>query len=470
LPGLLTIEADRLLRAASEIYVRTSQHPTVRALPSSAAVRSFDEVYQQLDSFEQVYAEIAARVVQLGQREEGVVYAVPGHPLVGEASVRRVAALAGERDVPLRIVDGLSFVEPICVLLSLDPLDGLQIADAMELALLHYPPFNPDVPVLLGQLYSRDLASDVKLVLMALYPDEHRVTLVRGAGTDQAAVSTIRLYELDRVNQIDHLTSLYVPPLAEPGSAQAFQEVVARLRAPGGCPWDREQTHLSLRPYLLEETYEVLDALDRGDAGALKEELGDLLLQILLHTQIAIEEGEFRMADVVSHVVAKLVRRHPHVFGQVHVSGSDEVLVNWELIKQQEKHNDREKGALAAIPREMPALARAESVLRRVARLGLNWADAEGAWGKAQEERQKLRQAATVEERERHLGDLLLALVSLAGWLDVDAECALREATSHFETRFAALERYAETQGQELGALGSEQWLEMWGQGKRAGG
>ncbi len=470
LPGLLTVEADRLLRAANEIYVRTGRHPTVEALPASAAVRSFDEVYQHLDSFEEVYAEIAARVVELGQRDEGVVYAVPGHPLVGEASVQRILALAEERHVAVRIVEGLSFVEPICSLLPLDPLDGLQIADAMELALLHYPPFNPDVPVLVGQLYSRDLASDVKLVLMMLYPDGHDVTLIGRAGTDEAAVTTIRLYELDRVKEIDHLTALYVPPLAKPGSVQAFQEVVARLRAPGGCPWDREQTHRSLRPYLLEEAYEVLDALDHQDAGALKEELGDLLLQILLHTQIAIEDGEFQMADVVSHVVTKLKRRHPHVFGQLHVSGSEEVLANWEQIKRQEKQSQPEKGVLAAIPRSMPALARAESVQRRVARLGFDWADAQGAWGKAEEEWQELHGAVTAGKQHTELGDLLFALVSLARWLDVDAECALREATERFEVRFAALERHAEAQGQELGALGPTQWLELWRKAKSESG
>jgi tetrapyrrole methylase family protein/MazG family protein len=470
LPGLLTVEADRFLRTASEVYVRTRQHPTVEALPSSAVLRSFDGLYERLDSFEEVYEEIAARVVQLGQRDEGCVYAVPGHPLVGEVSVRRVLALAEEREVAVHIVDGLSFVEAVCSRLSLDPLDGLQIADAMELALLHYPPFNPDVPALLGQLYSRDLASDVKLVLMMLYPDEHGVTLIHSAGTQQATVSTIKLYELDRVKEIDHLTSLYVPPLAKPGSVQTFQEVVARLRAPGGCPWDREQTHLSLRPYLLEETYEVLDAMDREDVGALQEELGDLLLQILLHTQIAIEGDEFRMADVVSHVVTKLKRRHPHVFGHVHVRGSDEVLVNWEQIKRQEKQKKQDKGVLAGVPLSMPALARAESLQRRVARLGFDWPDADGAWAKAKEEWQELRQAATADERQRELGDLLFALVSLAGWLDLDAECALREAMRRFERRFAAIEREAEAQGRELGALGPSQWLESWGQTKEESG
>ena len=461
-PGLLTVEAQRVLQNTRDIYVRTKRHPTVEALPTSALVRSFDDVYEQFGTFQEVYAEIASRVIELGGREDGVVYAVPGHPLVGEASVQRVLDMAQERTLAVQIVDGLSFVEPVCTRLKIDALNGLQIADATELAMLHYPSFNPDLPVLLGQVYSRGIASDVKLVLMALYPDEHEVTLVRGAGTAGEWVHRIPLYELDRVQQVDHLTSLYVPPLPQPGSLSAFQEVVARLRAPGGCPWDREQSHLSLRPFLLEETYEVLAALDSEDTSALKDELGDLLLQILLHAQIAIEDEEFRMADVVAHILTKLKRRHPHVFGEVHVSGAEEVLVNWEHIKSEERAHEQEQGILTGVPRGLPALARAQSLQRRAARWGFSWPNVDRAWGKAEEEWQELRKAADGDAREAELGDLLFALVSLASWLHVDAESALRQAVSRFEQRFAALECACAAAGRDLASLEPAEWDELW--------
>jgi tetrapyrrole methylase family protein/MazG family protein len=462
-PGLLTVEAWRVLEEATEIYLRTERHPTTSALPASAEIRSFDDVYERCDTFDQVYEEIASRVVDLGQTAEGVVYAVPGHPLAGEASVQRILALAQSRGLPVRIVEGLSFIESVCTSLGLDPLSGLQIADAMELATRNYPEFNPDLPLIVGQLYSRDVAADVKLVLMAIYPDEHPVTLVGHAGSAAVRTRQVPLHQLDHDEAIDHLTSLYVPPLAQAGSLSAFQEVVARLRAPGGCPWDREQTHATLRPYLLEETYEVLDALDRGDSAGLEEELGDLLLQVLLHAQIAIEEGEFKMTGVVASIVSKLKRRHPHVFSDLHVSGSEEVLVNWERIKSQEaNHVNSGRGLLDGVPPELPALARAQSLKRRAARMGFDWPAVSGAWSKVEEEWQELRQASSAEEQTRELGDLLFALVALAQWLGVDAECALRQATARFARRFQGMERECANRGMPLAALAQGEWEELW--------
>jgi tetrapyrrole methylase family protein / MazG family protein len=181
--------------------------------------------------------------------------------------------------------------------------------------------FRPLVPALIAQIYDRDVAAEVKLTLMAAYPDEHPVRLVHAAGTDDEVVEELPLYAIDHSPHLGLLSSLYVPPLSAGASFEAFQEVIARLRAPDGCPWDREQTHLSLRPFLLEEAYETLDALDREDMDDLAEELGDLLLQILLHAQIATEEGDFNIHHVLEGIGSKLIRRHPHVFSSVEVTG-----------------------------------------------------------------------------------------------------------------------------------------------------
>jgi tetrapyrrole methylase family protein/MazG family protein len=471
-PGLLTVEAQQFLASADEIYVRTQKHPTVATLPPQATIHSFDPIYERAETFGQVYAEIAARIVELGQRQQGVVYAVPGHPLVGEASVQRILALAEAKGLAVHIIEGLSFIEPVCTRLRQDPLNGWQIADATELTLQHYPAVNPDLPLLIGQLYGREVAADVKLALMTIYPDDHRVILVRAAGTTDESLSTIPLYELDRSGGIDHLTSLYVPSLTVQGSLATFQEIVALLRAPEGCPWDREQTHRSLRPFLLEETHEVLEALDKDDTVALKEELGDLLLQILLHTQIALEDEEFRMTDVVGHIVAKLKRRHPHVFGQVHVSGAQEVLVNWERIKGQEKaalnqqqgNHDDGTGVLSGVPITLPALARAQALRFRASRVGFDWPGIEGAWAKVEEEWQELRTASDPCEQESELGDVLFALAILASWLDLDAEGALRAANARFEQRFRAMEREVTSRGMVLAALKPAQLIALWDQ------
>lgn len=444
---MLTLEAQRRLAAAGDVYLRTQRHPTVAALPDNLRIHSFDHIYQSLPTFEAVYEAIAAEIVRLGQQPEGVVYAVPGHPLVGEATTQRILALATKEDVTVEIVEGLSFIGPTLSALGLDPLDGLQIADAVVIADQHHPHLSADRPTLLSQLYSRQVASGVKLTLMNLYPDEHPVTLVRAAGTPEVVMRRLPLYELDRQPDMDHLTSLYVPPLESPSSYETLQDVVAHLRAPDGCPWDRKQTHESLRDGLLEETYEVLEAIDDGDMGQLCEELGDLLLQVALQTQIAAEEGEFMPGDVITGIVTKLWRRHPHVFGDLAVADVDEVLQNWEAIKQRERDERDEAeaqeaaSALDGVPRSLPALARAQALIARAARFDYE-EDVALPSGAAQclawlEEEM---QSRDVVEREEALGEALLVLVHLAHRLEVDAESALRAAAGRFATRFARWE------------------------------
>lgn len=459
--GHLTVEAMQVLSDATEIYLRTRRHPTVASLPSHLALHSFDHFYEKTEAFEEVYENIARRVLELGQRPEGVVYAVPGHPLVGEASVHRVLALAEEADIPVRIVAGVSFLEPVTTALGIDPFDGLQIADATELAARHHPNLDPDHPALVVQLYDRDIAAQVKLTLMNLYHDDHPVTLVHAAGTPQQVVREMPLYELDRQEEIKHLSSLYIPPLESPGSLFTYQDIVARLRAPDGCPWDQKQTHLSLRKHLLEEAYEVLEALDAQDSQGLCEELGDLLLQVFLHAQVATEAGEFKLIDSVSSVITKLIRRHPHVFGTVHVNDADEVLRNWEEIKKEEKGGEF-VSSLAGVSELLPALALSQEMQDRAARIGFDWDDIQGVKDKVQEELLELEQAQGAEDREAELGDVLFSLVNLARWLDLDAESALRGANHRFERRFVEVEKSVSEQGRRLKDMTVDEMEEIW--------
>jgi tetrapyrrole methylase family protein/MazG family protein len=444
-PSHLTREAWEVLSAADEVYLRTQKHPTVPALPSGLTLHTFDHLYEKAQNFEQVYTAIAAEILSLGHRAQGVIYAVPGHPMVGEASVGRVLDAAREADLAVRVVAGLSFVEPVLTALEVDALAGLQLVDATELALMHHPPLNSDVPALIAQFYSQALAADLKLTLMNQYPPEHPVVLVHSAGTAEERTVTVPLYELDRQPDVTHLTTLYVPPLPQPSSFEGLQETVAHLRAPGGCPWDREQTHQSLRSSLLEETYEVLTALDQENNEALREELGDLLLQVVLHTQIAVEAGEFSMADVIGTVDAKLKRRHPHVWGERAVSGAQEVVRNWELLKAEERRDQAggdEKGRsiFDSVPPTLPALVQAYVYGRRAARVGFDWPDVDGIVKQIGAEIAELRDAADDAERTVELGDLLLAVVDWARWLDVDPEAALRQANARFAQRFARMQ------------------------------
>jgi tetrapyrrole methylase family protein/MazG family protein len=472
-PRHLTREAWEVLEGAGEVWLRTERHPTVAGLPAHLALHSFDHLYEEAEDFAQVYDAIVGAVVRLGERPQGVIYAVPGHPLVGEATVVQILSRAEGAGVVVHIVGGLSFVEPTLTVLRIDALAGLQIYDAVELAARHHPPLNPDLPALVGQLYSPALAADVKLTLMNQYPDDHGVALVYAAGTPEQRVVHLPLYELDRRDDGDfwghlaHLATLYVPPLPGVSSFEGLQDTIARLRAPGGCPWDREQTHESLRAGLLEEAYEVLAAIDAGDVQALQEELGDLLLQVLLHAQIATEEVEFKMAQVIAGIDAKLKHRHPHVWGARPVRGTEEVLQRWEELKREEKGEAR--SVLDGVPVALPALLQADTYGRRAARVGFDWTEAGGVAEKIREEMAEVEAAASPEEREAELGDLLFAVVNWARWLRVDPEAALRKANARFARRFRAVERLARQRGLDMTALTIDELEALWQEVKLSG-
>lgn len=469
-PADLTRAAWETLTSASEIYLRTQQHPAVAGLAATLKIHAFDDLYDALDDFDALYRAIAERVLELGARPEGVVYAVPGHPAVGEATAALIREHAGS--LPVRLVPGLSFVEPTLAALGLDALPGLQIADALDLGARHHPPFHPDAPAMVAQLHSRALASDVKLTLLNQYPAEHAVSLVHAAGTDQELVERLALHELDHSRFIAHLTTLLIPPLPQASALETFQNTLARLRAPDGCPWDREQTHQSLRTNLLEEAYEALQAIDADDAPAMCEEFGDLLLQIVLQSQIAVEAGEFSLAQVIAGINAKIIRRHPHVFGGVAVNGISEVLHNWEALKAAERgvNGLPEKGMLDGVPAALPALAQAYEYQSRVARVGFDWPEIGGVTAKVREEIAEIESASGAEARAAEFGDLLFAVVNWARWMKVEPESALRQANARFARRFAQVEASARAQGRALAEMTIEELDALWEGAKGVGG
>ncbi|MGE5220936.1 MAG: nucleoside triphosphate pyrophosphohydrolase, partial [Omnitrophica WOR_2 bacterium] len=426
--NLLTLQAWRLLESIPEIYVRTRQLPVVEALPESLAVYSFDDLYEKSETFDAVYTAIVSKIIELGRRPEGVIYAVPGHPFVAEATSPEIIRRAQQEGIPVRVIEGLSFLEPAFTALGIDPLPGTTILDAMELASAHVPPFPPDRPAIIAQIHSKAIAAEVKLTLMEIYPDKHPVQFVHAAGTPEVVVEILSLYEIDRSDKIGLLTALYLPPLNPGTSFEDFQEIIAHLRAPDGCPWDKEQTHQSLRPHLLEETYEVLNAIDRGDPAAMSEEFGDLLLQIVLHAQIASEEGEYRMTDVIQGIFEKIVRRHPHVFSDVQIKDAQGVIQNWERLKETERNEKgkTESGLMESVPLALPALVQAQTYQERAARVGFDWQEIQGVYAKLNEEMEEVRSAQDDQSRAAEIGDLLFAVVNLARWSGVDAESVLR--------------------------------------------
>ena len=241
-------------------------------------------------------------------------------------------------------------------------------------------------------------------------------------------------------------------------------DIIARLRAPDGCPWDRQQTHSSLREYLLEECYEVLEALDEGDSGKLCVELGDLLLQIVLHAQIAAEAGEFKLGDVIKGINSKLIHRHPHIFGSVEVTNAEEVALNWEALKQEERGADA--SILDSVPKQMPALGYSQAIQRRVAQVGFDWEDVDGVIDKLAEEVSEFKGALSHEEKMEEFGDLLFTLANIGRRLGVDLETALRQANQRFYCRFTYMEEVCRRRGLNLGELSFDEQNALWEEAK----
>lgn len=461
----LSLKAWDKLQNASALCLRTSRHPCVPHLPKHLNCISFDDVYETGDRFADVYAAIAERIMKIARQRRDVIYAVPGDPLVGEATVTRLLTQAAAAAIEVEIIHGISFIEPSLAQIGLDALDGLQILDALAVASAWHPPINPALPALLAQVYSRRVASDLKLTLMNQYPDEFPVKLIHAAGNRQAQAEDRPLYEIDRSSRIDVMTSLYVPALGKLDSFESCQNIIAHLRSPQGCPWDRKQTHQSLRPYLIEEAYEALEAIDRSDPKALCEELGDLFLQIVLHAQIAIDDGEFFMSDILRQLNEKMIRRHPHVWGDVEVNGDAQKMTrNWEDIKKAEKTEAGEprESLLDGIPAGAPALFVAHKYSHQAAKLGFDWPDVGGVEAKAKEEWNEIFTAASDEDKVKEIGDLMFVLVNWLRWLNVDdPESVMRAVNAKFYRRFRYVERQA-AQNQKAAADCSLAQLEAW--------
>src|SRR5437016_596686 len=243
-------------------------------------------------------------------------------------------------------------------------------------------------------------------------------------------------------------------------------EIMRRLREPGGCPWDREQTRASLKPFLVEETYEVLEAIESGEAEALREELGDLLLQVVFHAQIAAERGEFDMAALLARLVDKMISRHPHVFGETTLGTPGEALAQWEAIKQREAHEaGRRRSVIDGVPRALPSLLRAQRITSKAARVNFDWPDARAAWSKVEEECREVADALAVDDRARlqdELGDVLFSLVNVARLASIDAEEALQGAIEKFRRRFTGMEDDLSARGKSVGSVSQAELERSW--------
>jgi tetrapyrrole methylase family protein/MazG family protein len=348
--------------------------------------------------------------------------------------------------------------------LGLENTNGVFLIQASGMKNFHLPPFNPEMPALIVEINSQTNLGEMITILRSVYPPPHLVKIIYGTAAEELMINESPLAEVQENSSMTFPISLLVPPLPKGSSFEQFQEIIAHLRAPDGCPWDREQTHLSLRRHLIEESYEVLDALDSGDLFKMKEEFGDLLLQIVLNAQIAQESAEFTMADVIKGIHDKIIRRHPHVFGDVEVEGVGNVLQNWEKIKAEDRKAEgkQETSLLDGLPGALPALIQAQEFQSRAARVGFDWPEIDGVLEKIQEEILEVQKATDIDELTDELGDLFFALVNLARWKKIDAESALRSTNRKFKKRFSYIERKITESGKQMKDVSLEDMEAFW--------
>ena len=353
---------------------------------------------------------------------------------------------------------------------EIPPQSGIRIMDGSGLKNRYILPHSPDEFALYGFSVGELEAIDLIYLTRSMYPADYLLQVLYEAGS-RMEKEEIQIDKFVTKSYSSETIFLYFRPASINASLVAFRELIVHLRAPEGCPWDRKQTHQSLRTNLLEEAYEVLDAIDRKESDELLEELGDLLLQIVLHAQIASENGDFTIFDVIAGIHRKITFRHPHVFADFEVAGVEGVTRNWENLKSQERSKKGEsatKGILASVPNELPALSKAQRFQERAARVGFDWPEIGPVMDKFQEELDEFKNARDDRERESELGDLLFALVNVIRWNGLDAESVLRQANNRFLKRFHFIEETVRSQGRKMTDLSLEEMDEIWDQAKRA--
>jgi len=461
----------KLVKNAKVLFLRTKEHPVVRDLEAEGLhFTSFDDVYEENDQFEQVYEEITERLLAAA-KNENIVYAVPGHPLVAEKTVQLLLDRGKTNNIDIIIAGGQSFIDPLFAAVKADPIEGFQLLDGTD---LHRDDVRTNQHLIIGQVYDAFSASNVKLTLMEKYPDDYKVFIVTAAGSKEESIKEIPLYELDRQVEINNLTSVYVPPRKETSLKEftALRSIIADLRGPNGCPWDKKQTHLSLKKYLIEEAYELLEAIDEDDIDHIIEELGDVLLQVMLHAQIGEDEGMFSIDDVIESISDKMIRRHPHVFGDTVANDVEDVLRNWSEIKGREKGHEAKESVLDEVGKGLPALIRAYEYQKSASKLGFDWDLAEDAWKKVLEEMKEFQVEITKKDKQMQIsefGDLLFAMVNVGRLLSIYPEEALEMTNQKFKRRFQFIEEQVEASGKSFSDFTLAELDQFWDQAKKAG-
>lgn len=444
----LTLGVIDVLKNGHIVIARTLKHDAIPYLKGQGIVfESLDHIYNTKKNFDQVYQSMVEYV--LGRLEQGdVVLALPGDPMVGERLSWELLKEAARGHINIEVIPGLGRSDLVLSNIGVSAPEGLKVVTAPALREAH---IDTRLPMIITNIWSPITAAETKLKLLKFYPFNLEVYLVGDKIDSRSGSVSIKLHELDMQDIYDHTTCVYIPSLSicevDSYDFRHLDEIVKLLRSKDGCPWDREQTHESLKKCLIEETYEVLDAIDKGNVDMLIEELGDVLLQVVFHSQIGREHGQFDIYDVITGVCEKMIHRHPHIFGSVVVEDEDEVIENWEAIKKEEKGLTSHTQVLRDIPNNLPALMRACKVQKKAALVGFDWDRVEEAFDKLKEEVEELEEVYLGDDVERitdELGDVLFATVNVARFLKVEPELALTATIEKFIERFEYIEDNAD--------------------------
>lgn len=468
----LPLGVYKKLKSGLPVYLRTKEHPVVYELEKEGFIfDSFDSFYERYDQFETVYNEICEAL--FSAKEEEIIYAVPGHPLVAERTVQLLLENGESKGVTVEVSGGQSFLDDIFRSLRIDPIEGFQLLDATDLK-------TEDIQlrqhILVGQVYDSFMASNVKLTFMEKLPYDYEVFIVTAAGSKQERIRKIPIVDLDRETEVNNLTSVYIPPVKEASILYKdfgkLRSIIAELRGPNGCPWDLKQTHDTLKKYMIEEAYEVIEAIEEQDIDHLIEELGDILLQVLLHAQIGEDDGYFSIEDVIEGLSAKMVRRHPHVFGDKMANTAEEVVKNWEEIKQEEK-GERNVSLLDEVGKSLPTLMRAFELQKKAAKVGFDWPDVKGAWEKLKEEIQEFEEEISEDPSNdratKEFGDILFAFVNVARFYKINPDEALFMTNQKFLKRFQYIEKKVKESEKTFDTYSLEELDLFWEEAKKLG-
>lgn len=444
---------------------RTDHHQVAEHFKTQAGtIQSYDGLYETADSLAAVYEAILVDLKERLKKGEDFNYWVPGHPLIGEETVRLLLE-SGEIDsAQIHILPAMSYLDVASVALKKPIAESIRIHDAYS---FRYFETETAVDQIFVPLDSSFLASEIKEKLLEVYFDEYEVVVIQSPGTSKESIKKMKLQYLDDLTHYDHETMLYVPKNENhPYGFSDLVETIHHLRSPEGCPWDRKQTHLSLREYVVEESYEVIDAIEKEDYNSLEEELGDLLLQIVLHAEIGQEIGYFNIFTVIHRLVEKLIRRHPHVYGNSLVDSVEQVEQTWNAVKKKEKPNNSIENELKNLPKLLPNLTKSYKIQKKASYVGFDWPHVEGALLKLDEEVDEMKaaiQQGNLEGIEEELGDLLFATVNVARKLHLNPELALGKANDKFIKRFLYIESHL---GKPLQEATLEEMDELWNEAK----